>query len=439
VDGPRRSKTLAALVPRLEELGETALALEVASEIGKNDEWRALALAALAPHLSLQLLEQGIEAALEIEDESRRSQTLAALAARLLELGKKALALETARHCVDDRRRPQALRTISMLVLNLLGWTQRALGVPRNKGRRDEAVATVVARLSQVAEPAQALELAWSIGAGGPRVEEPAVLAPRLTPDLLGRTLELVREIVDEGRRAEVLAALAPRLAELGETALALEAAREIVDERRRSQVLAEVVSRLWELSKPAPTLGAPGIVQKGRRAQARAGQVLRAVGEYVDEQRRPLLQKKNASASSLRGRALQVLREPGDEALALVARFSELGETALALEAARGIGDAERRAKALVALVPRLTADMLGRALELARGIGDEGPRADALAALAPHLAPTDRDIALAQALEAAQGIGDEWRRARAGGVGAAPDGQPARPGASIGAGHRR
>ena len=76
-----RSQALAALAPRLAELGHPAEALEAARAIG--DEWdRSEALTALAPHLTEPWLREALEAARAIRYEGSRSRALAALAPR---------------------------------------------------------------------------------------------------------------------------------------------------------------------------------------------------------------------------------------------------------------------------------------------------------------------------------------------------------------------
>ena len=85
------------------------------------------------------------------------------------------------------------------------------------------------------------------------------------------------------------------------------------------------------------------------------------------------------------------------------------LGE---ALSAARGIDNAWPRAEALAAVAQRLPAE---EGLAVARGIDDAGSRAKALAALAQRLPAEDQPGVFGEALSAARGIDVAWSRARA------------------------
>jgi patatin-like phospholipase/acyl hydrolase len=89
------------------------------------------------------------------------------------------------------------------------------------------------------------------------------------------------------------------------------------------------------------------------------------------------------------------------------------------ALEVARQIAEAWRRADALSALAERMEGsdrkNVLKEALEAARQIEENWRRADALKVLAEQLEGSDRDEVLIEALKAARQIGEDWRRANA------------------------
>ena len=201
---------MAALAPRLAELGHPAEALEAARAI-EPEYGRSAALVALAPRLAPterdQALREALEAARAIGDEGARSWALAALAPRLAELGHPAEAVETARAIGDERARSRRLA---------------ALAPPRGGARPPGRGAGGGASHREL---------------GGP-VRGVAALAPHLGPTerdrALREALEAARAIGKRRSRSEALAALAPRLAELGHPAEALEAARAIGDERSR-------------------------------------------------------------------------------------------------------------------------------------------------------------------------------------------------------------
>ena len=84
-DEGNRSEALAALAPRLAELGQPGRG----AGGGAGHRGRGVpvpALAVLAPRLTEPMLREALEAARAIEDEEYRSEVLAALAPRLAEL-----------------------------------------------------------------------------------------------------------------------------------------------------------------------------------------------------------------------------------------------------------------------------------------------------------------------------------------------------------------
>jgi len=110
-DAAQRGAALAALSPRLVELGDVQEALTAAREIEDEDD-RSEALAGLSPHLPEAeregVLREALAAAREIEDESTRSEALAGLSPHLPEAEREGLlreALAAAREIrwEDDR------------------------------------------------------------------------------------------------------------------------------------------------------------------------------------------------------------------------------------------------------------------------------------------------------------------------------------------------
>ena len=203
-DEKARSRALAALAPRLAELGHPAKVLEAARAIG--DAWdRSLVLAALAPPLGPTERDRALGEALE----KARSRALAALVPHLTE-----------------------------------PWLREALEAPRaiyGEGERSWPLAALAPRLAESAtRPGR---WRWR-GPSTARRTGPmalAALASHLGPTerdrALGESLEAARTIGDEKARSEALAALASHLGPTErDRALggALEAARAIVDEKVR-------------------------------------------------------------------------------------------------------------------------------------------------------------------------------------------------------------
>ena len=348
------SEALAALAPRLAELGHPVEALEAARAIGYEGD-RSQALAALAPHLTEPLLREALEAARAIGDEENRSEVLAALASSLAPTERdQALreALEAARAIGYEGDRSQALAALAPhLTEPLLREAleaARAIGDEENRSEVLAALASSLAPTERDQALREALEAARAIGYEEIRSRALVALAPRLTEPLLREALDVARTIDREQYRSRALAALAPSLGPTErDRALreALEAVRAIRYEGDRSQALAALAPHLTE-----PLLG-------------EALEAARAIEKW----------------SWSRSPALA----------ALAPRLAQLGHPAEALETARAIGYEGDRSQALATLAPRLVE--LGHpaeALEAARAIRDEGDRSQALAALAPQLA---------------------------------------------------
>ncbi len=358
--GNPRARALAALAPRLAELGYPQEALATAREIG--DEYhRAEALAGLASHLPQELLSQALAAAREIKGGDARARALAALAPHL-----------------PEGLREQALR--------------KALAAAREIGDADDRAEALAALTPHLPEEllSQALAAAREIGDADARARALAALAPHLPEDLLGEALAAAREIGNEYHRAEALAGLAPHLPEdLREQALreALAAAGEIGWESARARALAALVPHLPEDLREQALREALAAAREIGDEFARAWALAALAPHLPQELREQALREALAAAreigrESARARALAALApHPPEELLPQ------------ALAAAREIGGESARARALAALALHLAE--LGypqEALAAAREIGDADDRARALAALAPHLAALPR-----------------------------------------------
>jgi hypothetical protein len=405
-----RARALAALAPHL--TGELlARGLEAALAIG-DEVYRADVLAGLAPQLTGELLARGLEAAVTIGDERARARLLAALAPRLTG---KALArgLEAALGIADEAYRASALAALASQLSGEARGKALARGLeallaaltPRLAG---EALARGLAALTpQLTGEAltQGLAAALAIEDEYDRARALAGLASQLTGEareqVLARGLEVTPDIRDEVLRAKALAALAPQLTgEAREQALArgLEAAVTIEDEYDRARALAALAPHLTgEAREQALARGleaAVGIGDEEARAEAPAALAPQLSGE--------------AREQTWAWGLYEVIRA---DALAALAPQLTGGLLERALDAAIAIGDEQYRTKALAALAPQLTGEALARGLEVALAIGNEEHRAEVLTGLAPQLTGE----ALARGLEAALAIGDEEARAQA------------------------
>ncbi|MDW8373907.1 MAG: AAA family ATPase [Planctomycetota bacterium] len=412
-DDEQRAAAMTALAPHLPETERSAVlrdALEAARAIGDAED-RAKALAALAPHLPPELLRDALAAARAIGDAEDRAEALAALAPHLPpELLRDAL--EAARAIGDAEDRAEALA----------------------------ALAPHLPEAEQSAVLCDALEATRAIDDAGFLAQALAALAPRLPPELLREALAAARAIGDEGSRAKALTTLAPHLPEAERSAVlreALAAARAIGDEGDRAAALDALAPHLPEVLLPNALATARAIDWEWSRAAALAAlaprlpetllpdalAAARAIGDEDDRAKAltalaPHLPE--AERSAVLREALAAARAIGDEddrAAALDALAPHLPEALLpnALATARAIDWEWSRAKALAALAPRLPETLLPDALAAARTIEDAGARAEALGALALHLPEAKRPAVLREALEAARAIDSEWSRAAA------------------------
>ena len=217
-------------------------ALAIALSI-QNAPACAKALAALAPHLTKELVSQGLTKISEIQDENIRVLALTILISRssrdnlsedlLIEAFKIAVKIEKADACI------KALD-------NLIPYLPRDL--------HDQALLEKVDRLIELGRNTSesdyyniALEAIMKIHDEALRVDVLTKLAPHLPMELGAKALSIAQAIQDEPSRAETLAILSSQLpSNLLSEALIL--ARKIENRDARAQALAALASRLAEL-----------------------------------------------------------------------------------------------------------------------------------------------------------------------------------------------
>ena len=363
------------------------------------------------------LLRQAFEATKAISEGDSRSLALAQLAPVLPLIMPEQEALAAIEAIANDNSR----------ALGLAGLVERL-----SPERRDEV-------------RVKALEAAMAIRDDYPRSQAFAVLAPQLAPEQVSEALAAAETIHDNGARSQALAALAPLLSreDLSE---ALASAKAIGDDAARAQALAALGSFfspeerekiLNEALATAKAIGSdrfrfrafiallPQLLPEQRDDLVREMlNTVSLIGDYDDRiralaglaatiapaQRDEVLREERAAAEVTR----QSARERSD-ALAALAPYLAPDQIGGALAAAEAIRDEADRARALVALIPRLDAgqrsDVVREAFIAAKAIGNEFSRALALVTLAAHLVPEQ----VAEAFGAATEIADENHRAMA------------------------
>jgi hypothetical protein len=417
---PKRMELLVALAPRLTAAQRTSVlgeALRAARKIG-YETTRGRALLVLAPQLPAGLLGEALSAARALHDEIWRAQVLTALAPRLSAAQRTCAleqALSAARTILDKDARAQALVALAPLRPESLGEAlSAAQGIDEDLSRA-QALAALAPLL-----PAELLGQAFSFVATldheYARVHALVALAPQLPKGLLGEALR-VAETIDEGTlRAQALAALAPLLpAELlGE---ALRAARTIVKETWRAAALVELTPLLPEAER-APALGEALSAARTIDDAAERAEALVALAPLL-----PAEQRAGVFGEALSAAATIDVWYACVQVLVALAPLLPTGMLGAALRAAAAIGDEAMRAKVLVAVARRLSAQararVFGEALQAVQANDHEIWRVYLLAAVAPLLTQEqERASVLGEALDVARRIGSETRRTAALGV---------------------
>lgn len=373
-DGYWQATAIAALVPYLSGEQRTDIlrqGLEAAlrSEGGWIDPynmpmpeldeiWRPKALTMLAPYLEEDLLRQGLEAVLAVDNDEVRSKALAALVPYLKGEQRADVVrqgLETAFGISDEKRRTRALVALAS---HLEGDFLR-----------------------------QALDAALMIADERRRAETLEALAPRLKGDLFCQALEATLLIADEKGRAKVLAALAPHF-DAEQFRLVLKTVSSIFDGWSKIHILAALAPHLkGDLFRQALE-AALAIAEEQWRAKAVA-----VLAPYLkgDLQRRAL-----EGALTIKNETFLV------EVLITVFPYLE-GELRLqGLRVATTVTYDKGRAQALTALAPHLCDDIPSHMLLAAQGITDPWWRLSALTGMIPYLTGKQRIKAVRQALEA-------------------------------------
>lgn len=387
-----RTRALIALSPQLSAVGmlnrypETLQrALELTFSISFVGD-RARAFAALAPHLSPELLREALHIVRDIVDDTDRAQTLTRLAPHL-----PPDLLVAAFNIAQELRPPQARTSALVALIPYLSPAARQQAL-------EDALAAALAIERRYERVAALVDLA-------PHLSEP------LRQRALYEALTATRSIPNEGERAQALVFLSPHLLE-EQLPDALADAYTILDPLERTPVLSALMPRLPE--EPRFRVG-QDVLQTAREVRPphhKAG-LLATIAPMLPEE--------------LIAEAVRVadhVTTPYDRLHVLTALLPRAPQRLLeaALMAARAVPNRLQRVNALLELIPYLSspqrAEMLEDVLETALGVTDDYDRASALAHLAPYVdARADvqgrRQIALSLALSACLDVHDATERA--------------------------
>jgi tetratricopeptide (TPR) repeat protein len=287
-----------------------------------------------------------------------------------------------------------------------------------NRDDRTHALEFLTGILAQIGKLGRALEVVPEIEDEGVKAsvlgQLSLVLAEAGDRVLLNQALAIAEAVRDEGARAEALVAIALAMAQIGEevgldqTLAAMEGVGD-EDEEVKTHILSGVALAIAQLEENAwlnRVLAALEAIEDNEFVRAaglsRAAYGMAAMGDF----KRALAAAEAIKVESTRGEALSLIAQT----LAEAGRTSDLYQVLASVEA---IADEKSRAEALggiaSALVEAGEADGLNRVLTAAEAIEHEGVRAFALDGLAHVLAQTGDRTGIVRVLGTANAIEDE------------------------------
>jgi TIR domain/NB-ARC domain len=345
-----KAQVLISLVPHL-TAGLLPQAMRIALAIGDAKLW-AEALIALAPCLTIDLLNEATTSTRFVSDELERGRVLGSLAIRSAELDDSDRALALAHSITNDEIRAQTFKELTAV---------------SNSSDRDRNLI-------------QALTEARSIVDVRARTNSLIALAPLLPLELIREARGAAIEIADAWLRQDVFSALSQRLLEMGRIPEAANTVRAIEHPDARCKALTALAAHAEpvqadELLHQA-LLEALSIKETASRANT-----LVSITPHLTLDLLPA--------------ALAAAREIADVAynaqinISIALRYIKLGRTVEALSVVQAVSQESAKADVLAALASGLTPDLLPEALHTVSALADEACRAKALAALAPHLTP--------------------------------------------------
>ena len=441
-DEADRAGVLAELAPALSRSrAQLERALDLAQEI-EEDEYRAMALAGLAPYCSQDLHDRVLSLMGLIREERDRAQALTALIPHLAEPFLRD-ALQETRNMHDGLSQVRLLTELVTYLPNQLKTevTQEVLELVRDIDDREYRVEVLVKlapfvpeeRLHQVL---QEVQLLWDESC---RARALTDLIPYIPEEQLPAFQQAVQAMRSEEYRTQVLLQLLPRLPEA-----LLEQALDIVqatwDEGLRAEILAKLAPSVSAASLPTLQEMIQAIKDRGFRvwllAELEAPLAGKLEGSHFDmlatfiaiEKQEERLQTLLAIVPRLSEEALSKIfalllpevfgsmwlkRE--DYRADILARLgSHLPEAWLqkAMEIVQAMGDEAHQVRALVALAPRIRETLLSEALDIVRAMKDREKRAQVLEVLVSSLSEQRKGERVQEMLQVLQVIKDEAAR---------------------------
>jgi len=368
-DESRKSAALGAIFTELAKLelvqsGKSAALGAISTELAKQGKLEEGA----------SVIQESLECARGINDESRKSAALRAISTELAKQGKLEESLECARGINDEWRKSAALRAIS----------------------------TELAKQGKLEEGASVIQ----------------------------ESLECSRGINDESRKSAALRAISTELVKQGKLEESLECAHGISDKREKSAALRAISTELVKQGKLEESLEcAHGISAKSEKSAALGAISTELAKQGKLEEGASVIQEslecaRDIIAGSRKSAALRAISTELAKQGKLEDGASVIQES---LECAHGISDKREKSAALRAISTELAkqgkleegASVIQESLECARGIDAESGKSAALGAISTELAKQGKleegASVIQESLECARGINGESRKSAA------------------------
>lgn len=233
-----RSPALAALVPRLAELGHIEEALKMAQDLEVRKD-RVKAQASMLPYLPKDPRTVVFDQVLSSSERTGSYEILAKVASRLMEQGDVLRALQLAYSIPDERWRADGLARIApTLSYSAIHDVEARARQIQDGAQRGRVLGALAVRLARLAYHSEALALVSTVEMEDTRSQALADVTDYLPEERIRDALEVVRRISDEEKRVDGLVAVAFHLPRtLAEEALSLISA--VQDERIRAKAIA--------------------------------------------------------------------------------------------------------------------------------------------------------------------------------------------------------
>jgi NB-ARC domain/Trypsin-like peptidase domain len=363
-------------------------------------EQRSATLAALAPHLPEELLDEALATANAIPDEAVRADAIGRLAARLVELDRVKDGLAAVANLADPALQALALAEMARHRPDLATEAIRITGQLRAR-QQANVLSQVAVRLADCGLSGLAVDAAQQISDAETRWSALGRLAPHLPPSLADAAIERASTLQPPAKRIRQLLHLLPLLPK-SQVQEVLEGVAALRDKAEEAAAYVEVAARLPE---PQATSTLDRALQRALQVDnpPRRAHAVATVAAYLPE---PLVR---------RGLS-RVKRRPEDQApaiAALAARLADLGHVEEALDLSQSISNGDQRAEFLDAIAPHLPATVLARALTQTGVIGDAARRNQAMVRLLPHLSMPRHLQQVAEAVGAKRSTQDWVARA--------------------------